>query len=84
MAYGIEAMSPIEVGLHSHSHLYFIEISSNKLRRCELDFVKQMRDNSQMKLTSCEREMARYCNVKVKKMLFSNGRPCIKEGFSIF
>lgn len=52
MAYGVKAMSPIEVGLLSPRRLHFNEISNEKIRRCELDLIEEKRDDSQINLAS--------------------------------
>ncbi|XP_022848768.1 uncharacterized protein LOC111371087 [Olea europaea var. sylvestris] len=46
MAYGIEAMSPVEVDLPSPCHLHFSEISNDELRKFNLDFIDKRRDDS--------------------------------------
>lgn len=50
MAYGAETMSLVEVGLSSPHCIHFNEISNDKLRRFELDFLKEMGGGSQAKL----------------------------------
>lgn len=45
-----EAMSLIEASLPSSRRLWFNEISNDKLRKCELDFVDEMKNESQIKL----------------------------------
>lgn len=52
MAYGATVMSPIEVGLPSPLCMHFNEISNDKIRRCELDFFEERRDDSQIRLAS--------------------------------
>lgn len=46
MAYGVEAMSLVEVGLSSPHCIHFNEISKNELRRCDLDFLEERSDKS--------------------------------------
>lgn len=41
IAYGIEAMSLVEVRLHLHCCLYFKEISNDELRMCKLDYLEE-------------------------------------------
>lgn len=67
MTYEAEVMNPIEVGVPSPHHLRFNEVSSIKLRRCELYFLEERINESQFKLAVCQRKMTRYHNLKVKK-----------------
>lgn len=50
MGYRSETMSLIEVGPPSLHRIYFNELSNDKLRRCELNFLKEMSDESQTRL----------------------------------
>lgn len=70
MAYGTEAMSPMEVGLPSPRRLHFNEITNDEFRRFDLDFIEERRDDSQLKLGTYKRKMTRYFNSKVKKRSF--------------
>lgn len=49
ITYDAEAMSPVEVGLPFPRRLSFNEISNDELRRCELDFLEEKRDDSQVR-----------------------------------
>jgi hypothetical protein len=70
MTYGAEAMSPVEVGLPSPRRVSFNEISNDELRRCELDFLEERRNDSQLRLAVYQRKMSRYYNSKMKKRSF--------------
>lgn len=70
MAFGTKTMSSIEVRLPSSCCLYFSEITNDVLRRCELDFIDEKKDESQLKLATYQRKMTRYYNSKVKKRSF--------------
>lgn len=50
MAYEVEDMSPIKVGIPSPRRLQFNEISNDELRRWEHDFLNEMRNESEIKL----------------------------------
>lgn len=84
MAYDANAMSLVEIGLLLPRRIYFKKISNDELKRCELDFLEEMRDDSHMKLAFYQRKMAQYYNIKVKKEVITNGRHCVKKGFPIF
>lgn len=46
MAFGAEVMSPVKVGLPALRCLQFNEISNNDLRKGELDFLDEMKNES--------------------------------------
>ncbi|XP_022846413.1 uncharacterized protein LOC111369168 [Olea europaea var. sylvestris] len=48
MAFGTEAMSPVEVGLPSPRRLHFSEMTNDELRRCDLNFIDERIDDSQL------------------------------------
>lgn len=50
--------------------VYINELSNDELRRGELDFLKERRDKSKIKLAVYQRKLTRYYNSKVKKKLF--------------
>lgn len=50
-------MSPVEVGLFSLCHLQLNEISNNELRRFELDFLNERRNDSQINLDTNENDL---------------------------
>lgn len=81
MAYGAEAMSPVEVGLPSPRRLQFNEISNDEIRRCELDFLGERRDASQVRLATYQRKMTKYYNKKVKKRSFRRGDLVLRRVF---
>lgn len=57
MAYGTEAMSPIEVSLPSPCLAAALnEITNGEIRQSELDFLEEKKDNSQIKLASYQRK----------------------------
>ncbi|XP_022861553.1 uncharacterized protein LOC111381936 [Olea europaea var. sylvestris] len=65
MAYGTEAMSPVEVGLLSPRCLHFNEITNDELRRFDLNFIEEIRDDTQLKLATYQRKMTKHFNSKV-------------------
>lgn len=68
--YDIEAMSTVEVGIPSPRCLYFSGITNDELRRWDLDFINERRDESQLRLAAYQRKMTKYYNSKVKKRSF--------------
>lgn len=73
-------MSPIEVGVLSHHHIHFNEITNDKLQRYKLKFLEEKSDAYQAKLILYQEKMIRYYNAKVKNRTFCLGR-CASEGF---
>lgn len=74
-------MSPVEVDVSSPRRLHFNEIMNDDLRRLELDFLEEKRDESQVKLASYQRKMMRYYNAKVKKRVFRIGDLALRRVF---
>ncbi|XP_022883388.1 uncharacterized protein LOC111400195 [Olea europaea var. sylvestris] len=81
MAYGTETKSSVEVGLPSPRHLHFSEITNDEHQRCDLDFIKERRDDSQKKLATYQRKMTKYYNSKVKKMSFQINDQVLRRVF---
>ncbi|KAL2453741.1 Rve domain-containing protein [Abeliophyllum distichum] len=72
MTYGAEAMSPVEIGLPSPRRLLFNDQANNE-SMSSLDLLSEKRDDSQTRLASYQRKMARYFNKKVKKKPSASG-----------
>lgn len=66
-------MRPVEVGLPSPRRLQFNKISNEEIKRCEPDFLDEMREASQAKLTIYQRKMIPYYNRKIKRKSFRRG-----------
>ncbi|XP_022897512.1 uncharacterized protein LOC111411189 [Olea europaea var. sylvestris] len=81
MAFETEAMSPVEVGLPSPRRLHFSEITNDELRRLDLDFIDERRDDAQLNLGTYQRKMTRYFNSKVKKRSFRINDLVLKRVF---
>ncbi|XP_074355888.1 uncharacterized protein LOC141695548 [Apium graveolens] len=66
MAYGTEAVLPVEVSLGSTRHQNFdVEISSEGLR-LNYDLVEELRDSTHIKVAKYQEKTAKYFNSKVK------------------
>ena len=52
LAYGYEAMIPVEVGLSSLRRLTYNQDQNQELQRIELDLIEEKRDQSQLKIAS--------------------------------
>lgn len=81
ITYGIEAMHSVEAGLPLPRLLHFNEVSNDELRRCKLDLLEEMRNDSQVKLASYQRKMTRYFNEKIKKRSFHRGELVLRKVF---
>ena len=66
MAYGAEAMIPVEVRLPSPRHLHFDEVTNDDLCRVDLDLQDERHADSQLHLAVHQWKMARYYNSKVR------------------
>ncbi|KAL2461925.1 Ribonuclease H [Abeliophyllum distichum] len=65
MAFGTEAMIPIEIGIPSQKHLHFDEVTNDDLRRMNLDLQEERHADSQLRLTVYKKKMTRYYNSKI-------------------
>ncbi|CAI9774844.1 unnamed protein product [Fraxinus pennsylvanica] len=70
MVYGVEATSPVEVGLASPRRIHFNEVSNGGMRRCGLDLLEERMEDSWAKMAMYQRKMTRYYNSKVKRNHF--------------
>ena len=73
LAYGYEAMIPVEVGLSSLRRLTYNQDQNQELQRIELDLIEEKRDQSQLKIASYQQRTARYYNSKVRNREFKLG-----------
>ena len=73
MAYGTEAMIPLEIGLPSTRVEQYQEPDNSDCRRADLDLFPELRSEAQLRMASCRQKVARYYNAKVKPKLFRPG-----------
>nr|KYP33730.1 Transposon Ty3-I Gag-Pol polyprotein [Cajanus cajan] len=73
LAYGTDAMIPVEVGEPSFRRTHFHEESNDGAIRAELDVVDEVRDRSQIIAEACKQRMSRRFNSKLKPRNFREG-----------
>lgn len=69
-------MSLVNVELPSSHCLHFKEVYNDELRRCKLDFVDKMTDDSHVKVGSFQRKMTHCYDTKAKKWSFYKDGLC--------
>ena len=70
LAYGIEAMIPVEVDIPSLRHETYNPEENHALMCYELDLLEEKRDLAALRTTSYKRWSERYFNSKVKERRF--------------
>ena len=73
LAYGCEAMVPIEIGAGSFRRDYFDQLDNDASQRLYLDMIEEIRATSQLRLVAYQRRTAKYYNNKVKAHPFQVG-----------
>ena len=73
LAYGTEAMILLEIGLPSTRVEQYQEPNNFECRRADLDLLPELRDETQLRMTSYRQKVARYYNAKVRPKLFRPG-----------
>ena len=73
LAYGVEAMIPVEVGVPSLRRETYDQEENFALQRYELDLLEEKRDLAALRITSYKRRSERYFNSKVKDRRLKEG-----------
>ena len=73
LAYGVEAMIPVEVGIPSLRHETYNPDENRALMSYELDLLEEKRDLAALRTASYKRRSERYFNSKVKERRFKEG-----------
>ena len=73
LAYGSDAIIPVEVGLRSHRVENFDEAKNNKAMRLQLDLVDEVRTTAKQRLVRYQNIMAKHYNSNVKHRDFQVG-----------
>ena len=73
LAYGVEAMIPVEVGIPSLQRDTYDKNENHTLMSYELDLLEEKRDLVALRITSYKRRSERYFNLKVKERRFKEG-----------
>ena len=73
MAFGAEAMVPVEVGMSSHRRISHTRQQNEELMKSELDLLEEKRELAKLRIASYQQRAARYYNSKVKVKQFQLG-----------
>ena len=66
MAYGTEAMVPVEVGMSSHRRISYDQQQNKVLMENALDLLEEKRELAKLRIASYQQRATRYYNSKVK------------------
>ncbi|XP_062118831.1 uncharacterized protein LOC133832510 [Humulus lupulus] len=70
LAYGYEAMIPVEIDPPSHRRSTYDEDENNQLLAESLDFIKERRERASIRVAAHQQKVARYFNSRVKDRKF--------------
>ena len=73
LAYGSEAMIPVEVGLPSFRRAHFNPSYNDENLSVSLDLIDELRNAAQVKVAAYQQRVAKYYNSKVKDRSFKVG-----------
>ena len=73
MAFGSEAVVPVEVELLNHRTTNFDEQQNQEELRTDLDLLEEKRDKASQRIAVYQQRMARYYNSTVKAKTFQPG-----------
>ncbi|PON92320.1 Ribonuclease H-like domain containing protein, partial [Trema orientale] len=79
LAYGYEAMVPVEIGASSLRRSTYEPDQNNALMRIELDLLEERHEQSQLRVASYQQRTARYYNSKVKAREFGVGDLVLRQ-----
>ncbi|XP_075636710.1 uncharacterized protein LOC142608944 [Castanea sativa] len=73
MAFGTEAVIPVEVGVSSLKRTCYDEHSNDEGLKLALDYLLEVRNNAAQRMTLYRERMMRYYNQRVKLKCFNPG-----------
>ncbi|XP_060968453.1 uncharacterized protein LOC133036004 [Cannabis sativa] len=73
LAYGYDAMIPVELDPPSHRRVTYNQVSNHQMMNESLDLLENRREASQIRLAAYQQKVARYFNSKVKERSFKVG-----------
>ena len=79
LAYGVEAMIPVEIGVPSLRRETYNQEENFILQRYELDLLEEKHDLVALRIASYKRKSERYFNSKVKERRFKEGDLVLKK-----
>ena len=81
MAYGCEAMVPVETLFPSHRRTTYDPATNQALLQEALDQVEELRDESQIRMAAYQKKVTKYFNSKVKNRKFAIGDMVLRRVF---
>jgi hypothetical protein len=81
LAYGTEAVIPVELEVPSHRVTYYDPASNQDLLLESLDFIDEKREEADLRAASYRHRVAKYYNGKVQPRTFSVGDLVLKRVF---
>ncbi|PON77224.1 hypothetical protein PanWU01x14_028430 [Parasponia andersonii] len=79
LAYGNEAMVPVEIGVSSLRRSTYEQDQNNTLMRIELDLLEERREQSQLQIASYQQRTTRYYNSKFRSRGFEVGDLILRQ-----
>ncbi|KAK3000809.1 hypothetical protein RJ639_022457 [Escallonia herrerae] len=73
LAFGTEALIPVEIGLPSLRLLTYDPNMNNEALRCNLDLLDEQRDQAQLRLAAYQHRVARYHDRRIRPLAFRIG-----------
>ena len=73
LAYGAEAMIPVEVGMPSYRRAYFDPRHNDENLQVSLDLIEELRNSAEVKVAAYQQRVAKYFNSRVKYRHFRIG-----------
>ena len=71
MAFGIETVVPVEIGVSSIRRAWYDEKSNDEGLKLALDYLPEVRDDATKRMTLYQERMMRYYNQRVKLKRFN-------------
>ena len=81
LAFGTEAVIPIEIKVPSNRVTYYDPMSNNELLLDSLDMIEEKRDEADLRALRCKQQVARYYNKKVRARTLEPGDLVLKRVF---
>ena len=79
LAYGSEAMIPVEIEVPSHRRIHFNQAENEKLQLEALDFLDEKREETELRTAAHQQRITRHFNSKVRRRSFEVGDLILKR-----
>ena len=81
LAFGAEAVIPVELEIPSHQTIYYDPMTNNEHLLESLDMVEEKRDEADLRALRHKQQIARYYNIRVRVRTFEPGDLVLKRVF---